>query len=80
MTIFSSEKYNIPAEYEGLRPGTYLGEGDSRVESPGTGRQDKLKSGIIAHSKSTLDPVTKKVRRYDPGIYFPWDRISKELK
>jgi len=67
---YLTEQYNIPIAYEGLRPGTYAG-----VRTEGTGEQRKLQSGIIAHSKSTLEG-----RRYDPGIYFPWDAIREQLE
>jgi len=67
---YLTKEYNIPIAYEGLPPGTYAG-----VRTEGTGDQRKLQSGIIAHAKSTLEG-----RRYDPGIYFPWDRIREQLE
>lgn len=72
---YLTKEYNIPIAYEGLRPGTYAG-----VRTEGTGEQRKLQSGIIAHNKSRAPDENGNIIRYDPGIYFPWDRIREQLE
>ena len=65
---YLTETYNIPLVYEGLRPNAAF-DG-----SPPTGEQRNLSSGLISHSRSTLEG-----RRYDPGIYFPYEKIFSAI-
>jgi len=84
---YLTDKYNIPLQYEGLGPRSYPtnSKGHPKNSDPppdttnypeGTGVQENLPSGLIAHAKAR-DPHEGK---YDPGVYFPYEEVIAKIK
>jgi hypothetical protein len=79
---YLTDKYKIPLVYEGLGPRRYAtnSKGHPSLSDPppdktnypeGTGVQENLPSGLIAHAKAR-DP---NMGKYDPGVYFPYEEV-----